>query len=369
MSGFDVLLVLFFFAIAITVGIIAQRQQRRRRATVAATLDSAEARDAQWDADALRKRVSEVFAKFQAAWSTLDAKVLDPLLTESYRKRMVLELAVLAAEHRRNMVGHPKILRLEIAEASDAADDRADTFTAEIEAQSRDALVDHRTGRELFVDESSFTEYWVFRREDGTWQLDRIRQSTEAPDFRESAIAAFAERHGFFYDPDFGWLMMPNEGFLFRRSNFKTSDINNHVIGYHREKVVELYTYRANPEARGDRGVVVAQAILPKAYHDIVIRKRGWWSGVLGPRGLRRVTLESPEFNRRFMVWAHPLDQANSFELLHPTFMEKVSGLAFPVDIEVVGNFLYLATASRGGAEQFEEMLGVLNWAFDELEK
>jgi len=37
---------------------------------------------------------------------------------------------------------------------------------------------------------------------------------------------------------------MPNKGVIFKNSNFKTSDINNHVIGMFQGKIVEFYSMR-----------------------------------------------------------------------------------------------------------------------------
>ncbi|MBI4142786.1 TIM44-like domain-containing protein [Candidatus Uhrbacteria bacterium] len=353
--------------VAIAVG--ARRHRYAKLKRVDAVVAAAATSDRAWDADALLARVRDVFTRFQAAWSARDANALAPLLTESYRKRMVLELAVLQAEHRRNTVERPTIRSLIILDAVNAKDHRADRVTVEVIAQAHDVLRDDANDRVLFTDDAEFTEYWVFAREDGEWQLERIRQSTEDPSRTEQQIIAFAERHGFSYDADFGWLMMPNVGYLFRKSNFKTSDINNHVIGYHRDKVVEFYTFIPKVSEQRTGGFFIAQAVLPKSYHDILIRRRRWWSGFVRPRGLRRITLESPEFNRRFCLWAHPIDQANSLELLHPTFMERVASLPFTLDIELVGNFLYLATKDRKNPAQFDTMLDVLNGAFDEMER
>ena len=77
----------------------------------------------------------------------------------------------------------------------------------------------------------------------GTWKLESISQATEEAALIDSDVHDFARLNNFYYDADFGWLMMPNKGVLFSKSNFAVSDINNHVIGY-TKKNVEFYTYR-----------------------------------------------------------------------------------------------------------------------------
>jgi hypothetical protein len=112
---------------------------------------------------------------------------------------------------------------------------------------------------------------------------------------------------------------------------------------------------------------VVAQAVIPKQYHDILVRRKRRFFN-FGPRGLRRVQTESNDFEGRFCIWADPDDQVNSLELLTPNFMEKVYALPFELNIEVVGNFLYLYAKSRKDIN-YDQMLEILSWAFDEMER
>ena len=53
-------------------------------------------------------------------------------------------------------------------------------------------------------------------------------------------------------------------------------------------------------------------------------------------------------------------------ELLTPNFMEKIYGLPFELNIEVVDNVVYFFTKNRG-ADNYQQMLEVLSWAFDEM--
>jgi hypothetical protein len=290
-------------------------------------------------------------------------------LSANYHKRMVLEMNVLKNEGRQNRMEDVRIFGVAILEAVDEADDSKDRFVAEINAQASDTLLDTTTSKKLYSDGNAFTEYWEFVHENDVWKLNVIRQATEDAAQSEPAISQFAERNGFFYDPDFGWLMMPNKGAIFRKSNFKTSDINNHVIGYFRNKIVEFYTFIPNTQNNNSFGpnYIVAQAVLPKSYHDILVRRKHWLFN-FGPWGLRRIETESNDFERKFCLWADEKDQVNSFELLAPNFMEKVYALPFELNIEVVGNFLYLYAKSRKDIS-YDQMLEVLSWAFDEMER
>jgi len=355
---------LLYLPIAIILAIIAWYKRKKKIEKAEGVIHTAEQYDTSWNEDALRRRVGEVFCNFQKAWSNFDVDSMKNDLTDNYHKRMVLELNVLNNQKRKNMVNNPTIMSIAMIEAIDETDNTKDSFTAEVKAKANDILIDTQTSRELYVDNEPFTEYWEFKKEGSTWKLDLIKQATEASELEEQTIIDFASRNNFFYDPDFGWLMMPNKGVIFRRSNFKVSDINNHVIGYYREKIVEFYTYIPRKEESFIKeDYIIAQAILPINYKDILIRKKKLLN--FGPCGLKRMFLESIEFNKKFCLWADSEDRVSSLELLTPNFMEKIYDLPFELNIEIVGSFLYFYTKDR--SVQYDQMLGILSWAFDEM--
>lgn len=341
-------------------------QKKKKIKATSAMVEVAAANDPVWNEIQIIERIKEVFVKFQNDWGNYDIDSMKAYLVDSYWKRMVLELNVLKNEHRQNFMQDVVIYSVVLLSASDSANNTEDTFTAQVTASARDALVDTESNVELYVDSSSFTEYWDFVREGDVWKLVLIRQATEQAALREPAIESFAQKNDFFYDPDFGWLMMPNKGVLFSKSNFGTSDINNHVVGYFRDKIVEFYTFIENPQSRtADDNYVVAQVALPIKYQDILIRRKRPLLNI-GPWGLRKIETESNDFNKKFCLWAAPEDEANSFELLAPNFMEKIYDLPFELNIEVVGSFLYFYAKSRSGLD-YDKMLEILSWAFDEM--
>jgi hypothetical protein len=253
----------------------------------------------------------------------------------------------------------------------DDVDNTKDRFIAEVQAKAKDILFDVTNNKNLYVDNNSFTEYWTFVRDGESWRLDLIRQATEEVQLIENNIADFSKRNGFYYDPDFGWLMMPNKGVIFSKASFKNSDINNHVVGYFRDKIVEFYTFIPNVQNNSNSfsttNYIVAQTVIPKSYNDILVRRKHRFFN-FGPWKLRRIKTESNDFERKFCLWADPLDQVNSFELLTPNFMEKVYDLPFELNIEVVDNFIYFYAKSRKDIN-YDKMLEILSWAFDEMER
>ena len=310
-----------------------------------------------------RARVEEVFYGFEKAWSGFDLPSMEKLLTPEYYKRMVLELNVLQNEHRANPMANIKLLDTTLV-GEELDEENQTEFIVKIHAVADDILLDAEKNTPLFTDSSEFREYWHFEKHNNIWLLDLITQETEDPSKVEGDISQFAQANNFYYDPDFGWLMMPNQGAIFGKTDFGKSDINNHVIGYYRNKIVEFYTYVPSPNDKFPANYLVAQAILPISYRDILIKKKSLINFPVW--GLKRQYLESKDFNDKFALWADPQDKINSLELLTPNFMEKIYNLPFELNIEIVGSVLYFYTKDRGAAN-YPQMLEVLSWAFDEM--
>lgn len=353
--------VLLFF---VTIGLIYSWYSRRKKiSNTREIISEAEEKDTAWKISFLDGIVRDLFIKFQKDWSNNNAEAMKEYCTPKFQEKMSLELSVLKFQNRKNLVTAPNLKSIVIIDANDDIDNERDSFTAEIRAQAEDQLIDTTTNSILMTEREPFKEYWNFLRDGNNWKINAIRQSTENKLLTENSIILFAERNNFFYDPDFGWLMMPNKGVIFKRSNFKTSDINNHVIGMFRGKIVEFYTFM--PRGRSNLNYMVAQTTLPVKYNDILVRRKRWfWN--FSPFGLRRIHTESNDFNNKFCLYAHRDDQINSFVLLAPDFMEEIYNLPFELNIEIVGNFLYLYVKRRKNINE-DEMMKLLSRAFDSM--
>lgn len=302
----------------------------------------------------------KTFMTFQKAWSGFDLAKIKAIATENYYKKMTLELNILKNYGRQNIVENPII----IATAIKSKASYSKGFDILFVASSNDRLVDFSNGKDIFTDQSSFSEIWHFVKGGKKYLLDGITQTTEEASKYDKSIAGFAKDNGFYYDPDFGWLMMPTRGAIFGAQGFGSADINNHVVGYYEGKIVEFYSYEPTAGA-GIKPFVVAQAILPKKYNNILVTEKSWYGFRPKAKGLERVETESNEFNKKFAVWASKPEQATSFELLATNFMEKIYKQSYEINIEVVDNVLYIYSPSSN--IEYSEMLQVLSWAFEEM--
>ena len=308
--------------------------------------------DKAWDEEALNQYVKTVFSDFQRDWSNFDMPKIKNYLTPEYASHIMLMQAALELRNRRNTVNKTQILDLFPTDVDDLPGNTDDRVTYYINANANDILTENVEGKEvlLFEDNNEFHEYWRLERRENTWLLDGISQLTESKLLLSNVVKEFAVSNGMFYSPDWGWLLLPSRGELFKEGSFGTSDINNHVIGVYHELLVELYTYIPKPrDANANKNhYLVTQIALPKRYDSLmVIAKESFWSKNIfnrTPKGYNKLETEWTDFNKRYEIFATDVEQATVFELLHPVFMEKLFALPFKLNIEVVDDVVYLYT-------------------------
>lgn len=303
--------------------------------------------------------------RYQYDWSRQDLESMKTYMTERYYRHAALFIRNLQQLQRANNVENVSIVEALIVQAYDSPNNAEDTVVVGFMANAADKLENLQTQQNIFTDRSAFTEYWTFRRSDSTWLLDDISQATADMAAYNRHLAELAARNNYYYSVDMGWLFIPERGQLFGKAKFGVSDVNNHVIGLYKESLlVQLYTYSAFEKAKPR---VIAQVNVPKTYGNIVVRRKKG-APRLDKRGLVRVETEWIQFNQQYEVYATNTEQATSFELLNPTYMEQLAALPFAVSIEVVDNVIYLYTDERGtDAATYETMLDLAHKAFKEM--
>ena len=331
--------------------------------SAATQLRAASSKDAAWSEDRLRKIVQSTFDTYQTDWSSFNFKRMQSYLVPTYYAHMQLVLSALYAMGRRNEVANAKLDGMTFVDVQDSIDNSQDRFAVIIQAHANDRLIDTLdNNKQIYEDSSAWQETWHFKRQGSNWLLADIKQETETYDSGSAPLKQFAEQNAFFYNADFGWLLLPQRGQLFSEADFKNSDVNNHVIGNYKNTLVEFYSYA--PAKSLSEYYVVAQAVLPKTYGNIVVRriKSRWRRDI---KGLNKISMEAREFNDQYEVFADNVEQVTSFELLHPAYMVTLIELGYEVNIEVTDNILYLYSTDRNTS--YESMLDLLKKAFDEL--
>lgn len=376
----------------IIAGVLISRHKRRKKIAQAEKLQAQAAKaDAMWSDETIEASATQTFYDFQADWSNFDTERMRQYLTPRYHQHISLMMRALWNMHRRNTMEGVELHSATLFKVSDQPDDNQDRFNVEISASAVDKLIDTENGKILTRGPFDFQEIWHFQRSSSTWLLDSISQITYSGDLVavvqydpvvNKKYLSFAQQNGFFYNADFGRLLLPLEGAIFSRSSFDTSDINHHVIGAHHGVVVQFFEYtplssrnvplreffkhfykrRRSPLAT----YTIAHTTLPKSYGNILVERRTLFGFMIdSPYQMHKVSLEWPDFNARFDVYASTQEQATSLELLNPAFMEELYALPFRVGIQVVNSDLYLYTTDKRA--DYQAMLSILKDAFKEM--
>ncbi len=331
-------------------------------------LNNAEQNDSVWNEQTLTDHAKDVFFKYQKDWTDYNTESMKTYLSPYYYKHAALLVYALQLAGRRDNVNSPQIIQATITKVDDSTDNSKDDFIIGFTAKANDQLIDTRDDKTIFTNNNNFSEFWRFHRFDNNWLLDGIQPATANQWSNNPALEEFASSQGFFYSLDMGWLLLPARGQLFGEGKFGVSDLNNHIIGMYKDCLVQIYTYNANPNAN-NKTYLIAQTNVPKSYGEILVRHKSGFHP-FGIRGLTKVSMEWPDFNKKYEVFASDIERVTSFELLEPVFMEKLEALPFEVNINVVDNVVYLYAGVNSGnsnAANYQIMLDILLKAFQQM--
>lgn len=349
--------------VGMPAGLYSWFSKLKQSSLVKGKLTQAAQNDSAWDEQKLLAMAKNTFMQYQQDWSAGNTAAMQAYMTPRYYNHASLLMYTLQLMKRKDSMGNVRIIEMVIMDMVDAADNTHDSFMVGVTATAHDQLIDQTDEKVLYTDNGVFTEYWRFVRSGNGWLLDTIQQSTANLNAVNSGLSQFATVHGYYYSVDMGWLFIPKRGQLFGGAKFGTSDINNHIVGlYNNQLLVQLYSYVKDPN-NNTKAYVIAQTNVPRSYGNIVVRRNKTFQ--LPIRGLQKVETEWTQFNKKYEVYASSAEQATSFELLDPTYMEQLEALPFEVNIEVVDNVIYLYTNERGSTvETYTTMLDLLNKAF-----
>lgn len=312
-----------------------------------------------------QKLAKDTLLRFQKDWSAFDINSMKTYMSESYFRHNFLMMSAMKLAARQNQVDNIKIFDVKLVNQTITSD----SFTAAITISATDITNDTRTNRQLFRQRVRTVQFYKFKQLEGRYVLDGVDNSTQDPSQHVNDMQVLADTNGYFYSLDWGWLLLPTSGQLFKGGKFGVSDINNHVIGTIGQTIFQLYTYRPYSGNNSDINLgqyLVAQTAVPKDYGNIYIRPNKLID--IAPKGMTKVSLEWGDFNKKYDVFASDMERVTSFELLNPSFMEKIERLPFHLSIEVADNVVYLYSQdSNLGVEDYKMMLEILKEAFKEM--
>ena len=343
---------------------------RKNRQQATAVVSQASMADSVWDQQGLINYATAVFNRFQYDWQMMDLTSIQQYTTVEYAKHIGLMLYAMQQMGRRNEMQNIKVIEAVITNAKDSANNTEDTVSVAFVANMDDYLIETVSGKMLRVSSEDFGEQWNFVRNGDKWLLDSIDQGTEEGALVDDQMRQFARANSMFFSPDWGNLLLPNRGVLFKQG-FNRTDINNHIIGYWQgDLLVQLYTYaNASESNKVVNYYIIGQITLPKSYGGIIVERKGVRAvlRLFAPKGYEKMTLEWADFNKRYRVYATRPDLVASLELLNPAFMTWLYDQDLKVNIEVVDNTVYLYSGVSQGEDRYAEMMEVLKRSYREL--
>lgn len=342
---------------------------RKNRQQAAAVVNQASTVDSTWNQQRVIDYATAVFNRFQYDWQMMDLTSIQQYTTAEYAKHIGLMLYAMQQMGRRNEMQNIKIVETLITNAKDSANNTEDTVSVAFVANMEDYLIETASGKKLRVSTEDFGEQWNFVRDGDKWLLDSIDQGTEEALLVSDQMRQFARANSMYFSPDWGNLLLPNRGVLFKKG-FNRTDINNHIIGYWQgDLLVQLYTYANTSESGVATYYIIGQITLPKSYGGIIVERKDARAilRLFAPKGYEKVTLEWADFNKRYRVYATRPDLIASLELLNPAFMVWLYDQNLKVNIEVVDNTVYLYSGVSRGEDRYAEMMEVLKRSYREL--
>ena len=316
------------------------------------------------------EEATRIFIEYQKDWSDYNLESIKKYTTDRYFQHASLMLDAIDRMNRRNVVSNLKILRTVLSTPINSQTKLPTLVTVIFKFSGTDGLMNTKTRKMIHRDHAQgLTEYWQFVYDGNSLKLDGIVESTESTPHLIESIAEFAKENKLFYSPDWGRLALPTKGLLFDSTYdiLSHADVNNHVVGKWGDSLIQIYTFSALPDEPRSY-YIVGQINIPKTYDGVIVESKKAKLRIDKPKNYDKFDLEWNNFNRRYKVFAANKDALPAFELLNPSFMERLYARDLPYNLEVKDNTIYIfAKAKEAKKEHYSELLNVISEAFNEL--
>ncbi|HKB05321.1 MAG TPA: TIM44-like domain-containing protein [Gemmataceae bacterium] len=124
---------------------------------------------------------SEAYVAVKAALEVRSWKAIQKFVTADCLDKLKAEMKKLHDEGVKHVFGKVEVVEVHIVHVEAPANVDNHSFTALIEAESRDYFADEKTGKIKRGDKKTYAvqEFWHFRRAGKNWLLERIRTSSD----------------------------------------------------------------------------------------------------------------------------------------------------------------------------------------------
>lgn len=348
------------------------------------------------DSDDPNRKFEEMFWRYKQDWNSQDLDSIASYATEDFCRQTAYLRLALQSNKRSFTVDDIKLLHFDPYDVRDRVGVQDDEVLFQVSYGATFTLSEE--GRADDKIHHLFYEFWYFTRSGTKWQLAEVAGNEAGLAKYNKSLITFFSRQGLVRTlPPLGALL-PRSGALFnsrpsvvgaalrkwldlnyevqKGSESNTTGVLDHYVGQWGDTVVQLYFYIAKTNPKLASGVApVAQISLPKEYGHIVICPKGQSRKLKIGSSYQRLTLEWPQFNERYEVYAANADVLASLELVNPDFMAYLYDNLPLATLEVQGNSLYVYTlfdedtSIQEGRQASEALVGVARRAFKELKR
>ncbi|MET1033588.1 MAG: hypothetical protein ABWX94_03740, partial [Candidatus Saccharimonadales bacterium] len=329
------------------------------------------------------RQFEDIFWKYKQNWNDQAFSGLKTYATDNFYKQTEYLQAALRSIGRTFTLDDIDLKHFDPYNVKDKVGTAEDTLLFQVSYEA--TLTLNEDDVEIAQRRHLFYEFWYFVRSGNDWRLDQMASRESGIGGEDKRLANFATEHDLVRTfPPLG-VLLPRTGALFEgrsslvggtlkewldfQFNVQPGEVDNtigvqdHYVGKWRGAVVQLYTYIANNSFSSTFGYVpVAQISLPKDYGHIVVRPKSLVSKFDLDPSYEQMSLEWPDFNKRYDVFATDKDLLASLELINPDFMAFLYDHLPSACLEVQGSnvYIYAVATEKPPTEQvFEGLFGI----------
>jgi hypothetical protein len=202
------------------------------------------------------------------------------------------------------------------------------------------SVVQDATGQELSRDVRELTFTFLFQQQEDKWVLFDVVPSNSLSYGYEFEHKQ-GEKWGLKFLGTVELYAWPKPGLLFapKSPGGPHPNVYECYAGWQNDRFVQMYWVAWNGEEHDYREYFVGEIQLGRAYEGVVVSSK---KQKFTPAGYERVSVEWPEFNQNYDLFARSGTGADVFEVLEPNVMALLRDTEPEASVEIVGNTLYV---------------------------
>lgn len=133
--------------------------------------------DELWNLEQINKHTFDVFCKMQKAWETRNLGPVKSIITKELYDELDEKITVMRSENQKNILEEINVNKITLISSVDYKDNSKDAYTAQIDGQMIDYIIDDRSNEIIENTQKSiggFTDCYEFVRINNKWILNKI---------------------------------------------------------------------------------------------------------------------------------------------------------------------------------------------------